>query len=144
MTFISKIGVPSVVFFGYAMVMFAILLDSVKDRQLPLPLPVRILFPAIFSVMFAVLIWFSIRLKAVSIEDNNLYLSNYIKEIAVPFSNIRDVTELRLRGEPVTIHFKEKTEFGSKTTFLPKMRFFSFVSLHPIVGELKELAKINL
>jgi hypothetical protein len=142
-TFISKIGVPSFVLFGWATAIFALLFDSSKDGQLPIPLPVKILFPAIFFVIFAVLFWLSMRLKAVSIDDNFLYISNYLKEVSVPFSNVRDITELRLRGHPVTIHFKEKTEFGSKITFLPKMRFFNFASSHPVVSELKELAKIK-
>lgn len=143
MTFISKIGVPSVVLFGWAMAIFAILFDSHKDDQLPVPLAVKILFPAIFFVIFAILFWLSMRLKAVSIDEQNLYISNYLKEISVTFSNVRDITELRLRGHPVTIHFKEKTKFGGKITFLPKVRFFDFGISHPVVGELKELAKIK-
>lgn len=141
-TFISKIGVPLFVLFGWATAIFAILFDSHKDGQLPIPLPVKILFPAIFFVIFAVIFWLSMRLKAVSVDDKFLYVSNYLKETSVPFSNIRNITELRLRGHPVTIHFKEKTEFGDKITFLPKMRFLSFGS-HPVVSELKELASIE-
>jgi hypothetical protein len=142
-TFISKNGVPSLVLFGWAVAIFAILFDSGKDGQLPLPLLVKILFPAIFFVIFAVIFWLSMRLKAVSIDDKFLYISNYLKESSVPFLNIRDITELRLRGHPVTIHFKEKTEFGEKITFLPKMRFFNFAGSHPVVSELKEFAKMK-
>ncbi len=143
-TFISKIGVPSFVLFGWGLAIFALLFDSGKNGQLPLPLAVKVLFPALFLVIFAVIFWLSMRLKAVSVDDKFLYISNYLKEISVPFSNIQNITELRLRGHPVTIHFKEKTEFGSKITFLPKMRFFNFARSHPVVAELKELAKIKI
>lgn len=87
--------------------------------------------------------WLSAGLKVVDADDKALYITNYLKEISVPFSNVRDVRELRLRGHPVTIHFKEKTEFGGKITFLPKMRFFDFARSHPVVAELKQLANIE-
>lgn len=83
------------------------------------------------------------KFKKVSLDDNFLYVSNYLKEITIPLSNIADVTEIKwLRGHPVTIHLNPASEFGKKITFLSKFRF-SFKS-HPVVTELKELAKIKL
>ncbi|CAN5384329.1 hypothetical protein BH10ACI1_BH10ACI1_15520 [soil metagenome] len=102
------------------------------------------LLPGIFVVVLPIIILILSRFKAVSVDDKFLYVSNYLKEIAVPLSDIRDVTESRLRGHPVTIHLKTRLEFGEKITFLPKIRPFTFSKSHPIVAELKELANIKI
>lgn len=84
--------------------------------------------------------WGALRLKVISIDDHNLYILNYTKEISVPLSEIRDVTQNRwLTGEMVTIHLESPSEFGCKIRFFPKSRFFSFGE-HPVVRELKALA----
>src|ERR1041385_5026184 len=87
--------------------------------------------------------WSCARLKKVSIDEKNLYVSNYLQEIAVPFSFIGDVTQNRwLNNQMVTIHFKFPTEFGDKIVFMPTFRFFAFVGPHPVVDRLKQLAMI--
>ncbi len=80
--------------------------------------------------------------KKVFLDDKFLYVSNYLKEIEIPLSNIGDVTEIVwIRGHPVTIHLKTPSDFGSKITFTPKSKGFRFFSANPLVEELKELAK---
>src|SRR5215813_7967384 len=37
--------------------------------------------------------WDCIRLKEVSVDDSFLYVSNYLKEVSIPLSEIYDVTE---------------------------------------------------
>ena len=79
-----------------------------------------------------------------SVADGFLYVSNYMKEITVPLTEIYDVTEnIWINIHPVTIHLKSPSEFGDKIRFMPKTRFFAWFSSHPIVNELKELAKLN-
>ena len=87
--------------------------------------------------------WNSVRLKEVSVDDNFLYVSNYLKETAIPLSEIYDVTEnMWLNIHPVTIHLKSPSEFGDKILFMPKSRFFAFFDFHhPVVDELKKLAR---
>jgi hypothetical protein len=90
----------------------------------------------------AFIYWSCIRLKEVSVDDNFLYVSNFIKEISIPLSEIYDVTEnVWLNSHPVTIHLTSPSEFGDKIVFMPKTRFFAFFSSHPVVNELKELAR---
>jgi len=90
----------------------------------------------------AFIYWSCIRLKEVSVDDNFLYVSNYLKEISIPLSKIYDVTEnVWLNSHPVTIHLTSPSEFGEKIVFMPKIRFFAFFSSHPVVNELKELAR---
>jgi hypothetical protein len=86
--------------------------------------------------------WGCVRLKEVSVDDNFLYVSNYLKEIAIPLSDIHDVTENRwVNIHPVTIRLKATSKFGDKIVFMPTARFFAFFSSHPVVSELKELAR---
>jgi len=88
--------------------------------------------------------WSCVRLKRVSIDDQFLYVSNYLQEIAVPFSFIGDVTQTPwMNNQTVTIHFKLTTEFGDNIVFLPSFRFSPFIGPHPVVARLKQLAKIG-
>ena len=76
-------------------------------------------------------------LKAVSMEGESLIISNYLKSIAVPFTNIENVYENKwINICPVTIYFKSRTEFGKNITFMPTAKFLLF-STHPIVKELR-------
>lgn len=87
------------------------------------------------------LIWDSVRIKTVSVDDQSLYVSNYKTEIAIPLSQISNVTESRwLQGHPVTVHLKSPSAFGDKIRFLPIKEPFLFLESHPVVGELKTLA----
>jgi hypothetical protein len=67
--------------------------------------------------------------------------ANYLKEISIPLSDVYDVTEnFRVNIHPVTIHLKTPSAFGDKIRFMPQSRVLWFGS-HPVVGELKELAR---
>lgn len=76
-----------------------------------------------------------------SMDDKNLYVSDYRKEIAIPLSEIADVTENRwLHAHPVTINLRNQTVFGDKIVFMPTFKYFAFWTGHPIVGELLNAA----
>ena len=101
----------------------------------------KVFFLFAWVVGSAFIYWSSIRLKEVRVDDNFLYVSNYLKEVAIPLSDIYDVTENRwINIHPVTIHLKSPSEFGDKIIFMPKTRVFAFFSSHPVVNELKRLA----
>ncbi len=105
--------------------------------------------PSIYSFVMEIVItaifYFTImKYMKVSVDDDFLYVSNYWKEIKIPFSDISDVTEIVwIRGHPTTIHLKTPSEFGSKITFIPKSKGYKFFKPHPVVDELKVLAKIK-
>jgi hypothetical protein len=90
-----------------------------------------------------VLIWrFCVSLKRVRIGAKVIIISNYIKEIRVPFDEIVNVTENRwFNIHPVTIYFRNRTAFGHRIIFMPKQRGFSWQK-HPIVRELRALAHL--
>jgi hypothetical protein len=95
-------------------------------------------------VFIAFTLWLGWRLKWVAVDETNrrLYVSNYRKEIAIPFSEIAAVTEFKL-SDPrrITIKLHNPTEFGQKIVFLGTYRFGGWLAgPHPIVKELRALA----
>jgi hypothetical protein len=104
--------------------------------------PPKWVFLFMWIVGSAFIYWSCVRLKEVSVDDNFLYVSNYLKEIAIPLSEIDDVTEnVWVNIHPVTIHLRSPSEFGDKIVFMPTVRFFAFFSSHPVINELKALAR---
>ena len=101
--------------------------------------PVMILFPAIALVGIISMYLTVMRYKKVSVDHEFLYVSNYLKEITIPFLNISAVTEIKwVRTRPITIHLKTDSEFGQKIVFMPRI-----FEANPIVAELKALVKIR-
>lgn len=135
-TFIAKFIAPIL----FIIVLISLLSDFYKSPKNLISLPFPFLIFIFLCIAFS--FWFSGKMKKVSIDGQNLYISNYLKEISVPLSDIYDVTEIVwLNGHPVTIHLKNPTELGSKILFMPKIRMFAFFSSHPVVSELKESAR---
>ena len=94
-----------------------------------------------FLFVFIIFYWNLFRIKSVEIDNRYLYVSNYIKTIRVPFSQIEDVTELFLNPRPIRITFKKVTEFGIEIVFVPYVDFQGWFSgSHPAVAKLRELA----
>jgi hypothetical protein len=92
----------------------------------------------------ALIWWTSIRLKRVRMDHQALYISNYVREIVVPLSNVAEVIENRwINIHPVTVRFHTHTEFGTAITFMPKVRPFAFWSSHPVVAQIREAAARN-
>lgn len=64
------------------------------------------------------------RLKRLRLDRENLYISNYFKEVVVPIANIKEVEEhLGLRLAPTRIYFRQATSFGSEIYFIPRDTF---------------------
>jgi hypothetical protein len=136
-TFIFKFIFP-VVWIGLWGVGTLTMFLNPQDRP---DVPPRGLFLLIWFLGVAVILWSCVRLKKVSVDENFLYVSNYLKEISIPLSDIYDVTEnVWLNIHPVTIHLKSPSAFGRKISFMPQAKF-TFFSSHPVVEELKEMAR---
>jgi hypothetical protein len=82
------------------------------------------------------------RPEASLLDERQLYVSNYVQEIDIPFSAIVDVRQnFWLNFRPITIFLRETTEFGDRVTFMPKQRIrLQFWRVDPIVTELNQLA----
>ena len=137
-TFSTRVLLPAVWIAIFGLGPFAIFLSQ-PDASDP---SVKWKYLLAWIAGFAFLYWTCIRLKAVSVDSKCLYVSNYLKEISIPLSEISDVTEsVRLGFHPVTIHLKWPSEFGDKIIFMPKVRFFAFLSSHPVVSEFEGVDK---
>ena len=94
-------------------------------------------------VVAAFELWLSWPIKRVMLDVANrrLYVSNYRREIAIPFSEIERISEFKLHNPPrLTLHLRTPTEFGSQISFLTTYRpFTGFWTTHPIVKELRSL-----
>ena len=80
------------------------------------------------------------RLKVVKLQENRLYISNYLRHTIIPLSEIEEVRQNRLINiRPITIQFRIETPFGDAITFMPpgSLRLFSE---DPIVAKLRSLA----
>lgn len=144
LTILAKIILPGFWLFIIGLItLMAFLNLETKSSSQP---PPRFVFLSMF-VSGAVIYYFTVsKFMAVAVDESFLYVSNFLKEISIPLSNIRDVTEIIwLKGNPVTIHLRTPSEFGSKITFIPKSKgFLKFFQSHPVVAELKETAKTKM
>ena len=75
------------------------------------------------SIGGGVLVYYGFaRLKSVSIDKNYFYISNYLKTIKVPISELVEVQDRNLPGSyrPITLHFRNRNYFGHSIVFLPE------------------------
>jgi len=85
---------------------------------------------------------FCVKLKFVEIDDNCLYISNYVKKIKVHLSEVDEIREsLFINLHPILIRFKNDTIFGNKILFTPKGLYI--FRGHPIVQELRDMVQKN-
>ena len=104
------------------------------------PPQTKFVFLVVWIVGTTSILWVYAGLKRVRVDERQLYVSNYIEEIHIPFSAITEVKQNRwINPRPITIYFRDATQFGDKVTFMPKQRI-QFWSVDPVVNELKQLA----
>ena len=100
----------------------------------------KIVFLIAWSLGTTFILWANAGLKRVRIDERQLHISNYSREIFVPFNAITDVRQNRwINSRPITIYFRDATPFGDQVTFMPRQRI-QFWSVDPVVNELKQLA----
>ena len=86
----------------------------------------------------------TIPLKRVSVDDHYLYASNYLKEIAIPLSEIAHIRHLRIFNvQPVVIRLNSSGAFGDTIKFVPKTEFGWWWNEHSVVRELKRLIDVQ-
>ena len=84
--------------------------------------------------------WWASRLKWASVDNENLYVSGWRKEMPIPLEEIDRVWDM-LGGYPVFVHLRSPSAFGRRIVFIaPQNPLFMFSS-HPIAAELRELVK---
>ena len=133
-TFIMKVVFPIAWITGFGLGTLLLWVNDLDDKW-------QFLFAWIAGTGF--ILWGCAGLKKVQLGYDRLYISNYLRQIEVPLHEIESVTENRwINLHPVTIHFRNPTEFGRKVTFMPTVRIFGWTS-HPVVNELEVAAGGN-
>ena len=122
--------------FGFATALFFRTGDGFGHR--PPPPEVKWLFLAILLGGITSICWWCVPLMRVVMTDSELRISNFLREIVVPLSDVDQVTENRwVNVHPVTVQFIRRTDFGHRIVFMPQARPFPLFSSHPIVAELR-------
>ena len=137
-TFFSKVVFPAALlaFLAYLAVLIA---HSHGKMAAFLPLIAAFFLFGPLALMYQ-------RLKRVRMDADSLYISNYVTEIAVPLSDVTEVSEIkRLRNKrAVAITFCSPTRFGPQIEFSPTVRFTPRSEPHPVVAEIRQaVARAN-
>jgi hypothetical protein len=143
-TFWAKFVLPSLWISGFGLATVLLWSGGLIDggNGMP-PLQTKFVFLAVWLLGTTFILWANAGLKRVGMDDRQLHVSNYVREILIPFGAITDVRQNRwLNSRPITIHFRDVTQFGDKLTFMPKQRI-QFWRIDPVVSELKQLAGLT-
>jgi hypothetical protein len=82
----------------------------------------------------------TIPLKQVRLDERYLYVSNYLQEIAIPLTEIRQVYQWRYANvRPVVVKLRSSSRFGDTIKFVPQATFHWWWYEHPIVTVLKSV-----
>ena len=136
LTFFTKIVFPTVWIGGFGAGTIAMWIGNAPN-QMKWSFLVALGFGSLF-------IWWScVRLKRVRVDRQSFYVSNYLKEIALPLTIIERVSENRwINIRPVTLYFRRATEFGHEIVFMPKTRMTMVIwRPHPVVDEIKRMVE---
>ena len=131
-TFITKFILPFVI---VAVLAYGISLAG--SRVLPI-------FAPLGALVIASIYWYYVRLKKVAVDSAGLVISNYVREVRVPWRDIIKVAGSRWeKTHHVTVTFDRDIGFGTSIIFMPKFRFLWPGQEHPIAQELRDLILMN-
>ena len=142
-TFSAKFVFPAVWISGFGLATILLWSGGLHDANNAAPPPqVKFVFLGMWVLGSTFVLWASAGLKRVRTDGRQLLVSNYVREIRIPFSAIVDVRQNRwLNSRPITIYLRDATEFGDRATFIPKWRIrLLFWRADPVVDELRQLA----
>jgi len=108
----------------------------------------RGIWPFFFPLMVAVgvsIYWYYGRVKRVAVDADGLVVSNFLREIRVPWRDIVEVTGSRwVSTRQVTITLDRDLGFGTSIIFMPKTRLLWPGQEHPAAQELRDLIRENI
>ena len=144
LTFFHKIIYP--IFLLFTALLAASIFLTKKTNIQPIDYPTLIIVATIFIIVSLYITRDFFQLKSVYIDEHNIIVKNFTKNISIPIENIVNVGEIQLwPGFEKKIYLKLniKSDFGSVIKFIPKEIFqFSFQGLsveHPITKKLRLL-----
>jgi hypothetical protein len=134
-TFWAKFLFPAIWISAFGFGTIVLWSGGFVDRNNAMPPPrMKFVFLGVWILGTTFILWANAGLKRVRMDERQVYVSNYVQEIHIPFSAITDVKQNRwLNSRPITIYFRDATEFGDQATFIPKWRI-QFWRIDPIVN----------
>ena len=104
-----------------------------------------VLLFAPLGVVFVVgIYWYYVRLKKVAVDSDGLVISNYVREVRVPWREVIKVAGSRWeKTHHVTVTFDRDIGFGTSIIFMPQFQFLWPGQEHPVAQELRDLMLEN-
>jgi hypothetical protein len=145
LTFVQKFVIP-VAMLGLGAQAFMFAIENARAPEHPLTWSQLGWFIALALTFFgARFLRFNFPLKAVEIDGDALYVSNYLRQTRIPLGDIERISAGGwFRRGTVTIHLRTDTAFGHRIIFWPTIRWSSLLiagllgASHPIVAELRD------
>jgi hypothetical protein len=135
-TFYGKFIFP-IPFFVFALTQITPEWHTLPPIMWPLPsIYLRLAFPLLIAGLVILDVG---NLKRLYADKENLYISNYLKEIVVSISKIQSIEE---DYDVTRIYFSEATAFGTAVKFFPKDKFPPW-RRSLVVSELRKLANLS-
>jgi hypothetical protein len=110
------------------------------------PEEVKLVFLVVWLACSAFLMIDTMRLKTVTLDNDDLVIKNFTAVIRVPLRNINHISESRFtRPKTVSLSVYPPCEYGEKITFIPRPTFqisFKLWGEHPIVMKLRQLTGV--
>jgi hypothetical protein len=84
--------------------------------------------------------WFSVRLKVVSLQGEQIVVSDYRSKETIPIRQIEEVTETRIwNPKLIKLRLNRPGRWGDEIVFIAPIRFQFIFSNHPLVKELRHI-----
>ena len=86
--------------------------------------------------------WFSEKLKVVSLQGEQLVVSDYRTEETIPLQQIDEVKETRIwNPKLIKLRLNRPGRWGDEIVFIAPLRFQFIFSNHPLVRELRDIIR---
>jgi hypothetical protein len=135
LTYFYKFILPTVWLGGFGLA--AVLLVMNPPPRGPSPL----IFVGLWVFGAALVIRLGFPLKKVTATDRGLLVSNYRREVLVPYDQIAGVRENKFMNiRPITVELRSAGELGRRFVFMPFRAFVVFAD-HPAATALRQRAE---
>ena len=116
------------------------LFSAPPEGYLPPPAGV-VLLGLITMTALTVFAWWGLGpMKEVTMDERELRVSNFWRQITVPLAEVTEVTQDSW-NDLVTVTLHRQTPFGRSIRFMPCKRFVTIYEAHPVVEEILAAAR---
>jgi len=144
-TFFHKVILPALWITGFGFATLAMWLGDFNQPSQPQD-DMKLVFLVLWIAGSAFLLIDTVRLKTVTLDNNDLIIKNFSGVIRVPLRNIKHISEtMFISPKTVSLTVYPPCEFGEKITFIPRTIFqisFKLLDEHPIVLKLRQLTGV--